>query len=172
MSPSRPHSFILRLSLFIGLVLGLCHPECTYECSDPVCRADCQPVCKAPNCSIIYPMGVSPPVIVGEILECTIFCPPDICEAEACPVCEVICIRPICEDSTNCTVECQELECQWYCVKPTDCPAPVCELQCEQAACTGDLIPTSVNSANSSLLTMDGILFILFVGFAVAILIT
>jgi len=31
---------------------GDCHPECRWQCDDPVCPAVCHPVCERPKCQI------------------------------------------------------------------------------------------------------------------------
>ncbi len=33
-------------------VEGDCHPECRWQCDDPVCPAVCHPVCERPKCQI------------------------------------------------------------------------------------------------------------------------
>ena len=124
--------FIILLISNILTVVGTCHPECKYQCDDPVCPADCIPVCIPPVCSRC--INVSNIQTCHQIYYgCISHCPEDMCEADSCPQCETRCY-PYCEGIENCQIMCEELQCSWKCSKPS-CRKPICSLQCEAPAC-------------------------------------
>lgn len=119
--------------LFLSLAIAqACHPECTYQCDDPVCPASCVPVCLRPVCEVCVN---SSSLICYPLDGCYVRCPADMCESDSCPQCETICSSNACLNIPNCTVLCEEVQCAWQCSKPTNCPYPTCLLQCEMPAC-------------------------------------
>lgn len=137
---------VLLLLLVLTTTTTLaCHPLCTYQCDDPVCLADCHPVCRAPNCSLTC----TNPTDVSHCSSpnCNVECPAaDQCESDECPACSTLCAPVHClTRSANCTIQCTETVCGWECVKPTDCPLPTCQLQCDQPACQ----PPSLGTVNA-----------------------
>lgn len=112
-------------------VAQTCHPECRWQCDDPVCYAACQPVCRSPVCEVCRNASGMECRPTGQ---CTTHCPDDLCEMDECPACETLC-PPLCQGRPNCFVQCEPMECDWRCVLPSNCPRPECHLQCEQPAC-------------------------------------
>jgi hypothetical protein len=123
------------LPIFVALSTGqACHPECSYQCDDPVCPAACSPVCLPPVCSrCLNHSGVLEDCVATD--QCYTRCPADQCEAEQCPACETLCPTGICRDAPDCVIQCEATQCGWRCTLPLDCPLPVCVLQCEAPAC-------------------------------------
>lgn len=115
--------------------INCCHPECHYECDDPVCYAICEPTCQPVLCEACY--NTSNNIICSSTAGCYITCPIDQCESDSCPQCETQCNPLICNNNPICFIQCQETMCSWSCRVPTlhECPAPVCQLQCEMPAC-------------------------------------
>jgi hypothetical protein len=115
--------------LLLSQIAWACHPECTWQCDDPVCPAVCGFVCQPRVCSIVCPYRRPCPI------EPRFFnhCPPDQCESDECPACEIL-VEGLAEFCPFCNGTCEELECAWQCRKP-DCPYPKCILQCEEPAC-------------------------------------
>lgn len=124
-------SFLLLLPTFILS----CHPECVYQCSNPVCSAICETVCQRARCDICY--NVSNTTQCTATNRCTVSCGENQCESDQCPYCTTQCSASICNGNTNCHIQCQAPECSWKCRKPTriECPPPVCQIQCELPAC-------------------------------------
>jgi len=127
---------------FIGVAFGAeCHPECTWQCDDPVCPAQCHPVCKHPRCQMqCEETPCAQCTVKCEKPECTVRCPKDMCESDSCPQCETVCSPAKCHTSCIapepvCSPLCEETQCDWKCKKPVMCPKPKCELQCEKPAC-------------------------------------
>jgi len=118
-----------------------CHPQCRWQCDDPVCPAVCHPVCARPKCEMQCQQLECPKCTVHcEQPECSVRCPKEMCEKDSCPKCETVCAPAECKTScvaptANCAPLCEETNCQWSCAKPTTCPRPKCELQCEKPKC-------------------------------------
>jgi len=134
-------AFVL-LGLFVATAFGAeCHPECTWQCDDPVCPAQCHPVCKHPRCQMqCEETPCAQCTVKCEKPECTVRCPKDMCESDSCPQCETVCSPAKCHTSCIapepvCSPLCEETQCDWKCKKPVMCPKPKCELQCEKPAC-------------------------------------
>ena len=130
-SPPRMYVPLLILTLFFCVKIRACHPECTWQCDDPVCPAACSPVCLAPSCQVCNNQTSTPFCVPYDMWSTS--CPPDQSESDSCPVCAVTCTDP-CRHNPYCFVQCEEVQCAWQCHKP-DCPYPTCELQCDAPAC-------------------------------------
>ncbi len=131
-------TLVILSLLYLTAIYAGCHPECTYECDNPVCAANCQPQCDSVKCRICEQINVNAtPVCEEDFIDrgCEIRCPADQCESDSCPQCEVICAGSLCDDDPTCVIECEQIACGWDCQKPTNCPQPICILQCEQPAC-------------------------------------
>lgn len=142
--------FLLSLALLAVVSVHpttAAHPECRWACDDPICPADCVPVCEAPNCTV---QCTSPAQCLAP--SCTIFCPPDQAESDSCPTCTVNCAAPVC-DHPACQITCGAPECTWYCTKPVVCRPPTCALQCERPACEGPA-PSSGHRCSVSVLLL------------------
>jgi hypothetical protein len=108
-----------------------CHPLCTNNCSDVVCRSPCQPICKPLVCNYIDVNSTEPQPFPAPT--CHIYCPPDQCESDACPACTALCIN---NTVPGVEIECDELECAWKCEIPSNCSTiPGCVTQCDVPAC-------------------------------------
>lgn len=118
---------ILYLAFVVGAV-SACHPECRYQCSDPVCTATCAPVCERPACSMINNTEPCEP-------RCSVECAADQCESDQCPACQVLCEAPPARCGPHAEIQCGPLACAWQCEIPVRCPKPICHLQCEKPAC-------------------------------------
>jgi len=118
-----------------------CHPECRWQCDDPVCPAVCHPVCERPKCQIqCEETECAKCTVHCDKPQCNVRCPKDLCEKKDCPKCETVCSPANCRTSCVapdpvCTPMCEETKCDWKCKKPTTCPKPKCELQCDKPAC-------------------------------------
>ncbi len=113
-----------------------CHPECRYECNDPVCEAECTSVFKPLNCRVQCTGNYT-----GNCrYACDILQPPNECESEHCPAAEIVCTELHClglPGGITCEVLCDALQGSWKCTKPSEqnCPLPECELMCDAPAC-------------------------------------
>jgi hypothetical protein len=145
------------LILFLGSTLA-CHPECRWQCSDPVCPAICAPICEAPVCQICVNRTS---LVCANTRYCFIQYPTldDACEADSCPIVEVICPN-LCYGLDNCTVLCSQPMCSWQCSKPTNCPHPVCELQCEHPAC--EYTSSAISSIRTSFILILSLCLLFF----------
>jgi len=118
-----------------------CHPQCRWQCDDPVCPAKCHPVCERPKCQIqCEETACAKCTVHCDKPQCNVRCPKDMCEKNDCPKCETVCAPANCRTSCIapepvCTPMCEETKCDWKCKKPTTCPKPKCELQCDKPAC-------------------------------------
>jgi hypothetical protein len=118
-----------------------CHPQCRWQCDDPVCPAKCHPVCERPKCQIqCEETACAKCKVHCDKPQCNVRCPKDMCEKKDCPKCETVCSPANCRTSCVapepvCTPMCEETKCDWKCKKPTTCPKPKCELQCDKPAC-------------------------------------
>jgi len=125
----------------VSQVEGDCHPECRWQCDDPVCPAVCHPVCERPKCQIhCEETECAKCKIHCDKPQCNVRCPKDLCEKKDCPKCETVCspanCRTQCEaPNAVCTPMCEATKCDWKCKKPITCPKPKCELVCERPAC-------------------------------------
>jgi len=125
----------------VAEVEGDCHPECRWQCDDPVCPAVCHPVCERPKCQIhCEETECAKCKIHCDKPQCNVRCPKDLCEKKDCPKCETVCspanCRTQCEaPNAVCTPMCEATKCDWKCKKPITCPKPKCELVCERPAC-------------------------------------
>jgi len=124
------------LTLLFASALG-CHPECRYQCSDPVCPAKCQAVIEPPQCQAQCSNNVYTP-------SCYFSCHAELsgnqCEADQCPLVTILCSPLTCYNvpvNTTCQILCEEPVANWKCTKPTviECPEPECQLFCELPAC-------------------------------------
>jgi hypothetical protein len=128
---------------------GPCHPMCSWQCDDPRCNAECEPICEAPTCQV-----VSPPVPSHSVMrhgksaepDCEIVCPPDQCSADMCPQCETRC-QPLVDACDGCVIQCEQPVCSWVCRMPTTCPKPTCVLQCELPSCGVGVPPDPTTEA-------------------------
>jgi len=141
------------LAAFVGLAVaetnfqaavaatGKCHPECKWQCDDPVCPAVCHPVCERPKCQIqCEETECAKCVVHCDKPQCNVRCPKSLCEKESCPKCETVCSPANCRTKcvapeANCSPMCEPTKCDWKCKKPISCPKPKCELQCDKPAC-------------------------------------
>jgi len=118
-----------------------CHPECRWQCDDPVCPAKCHPVCERPKCQIqCEETACARCKVHCDKPKCNVRCPKDMCEKHDCPKCETVCSPANCRTSCIapepvCTPMCEETKCDWKCKKPNLCPRPKCELVCDKPAC-------------------------------------
>jgi hypothetical protein len=143
-------STLLILALFVVAVAaetamvqteGACHPQCRWQCDDPMCPAKCHPVCERPKCQIqCEETACAKCKVHCDKPQCNVRCPKDMCEKKDCPKCETVCSPANCRTSCVapepvCTPMCEETKCDWKCRKPTTCPKPKCELQCQKSAC-------------------------------------
>lgn len=122
----------IELLLILVSLVHCCHPECRYQCDDPVCLAICHPVCGPTICERC--LNTTEGLVCLPTTRCHVRCPTDMCESDSCPQCETIC-PDLCVGVPGCSILCQAVECAWQCEKPTQCPLPRCELQCEAPAC-------------------------------------
>jgi len=135
---------VLLVVLFATVTLATdaqCHPECRWQCDDPVCPAICHPVCERPRCQMqCEETACAKCTIHCEKPICSVRCPKDMCEKDSCPQCETVCAPAQCHTKCVapdpvCTPLCEKTACEWKCKKPSMCPKPKCELQCEKPAC-------------------------------------
>lgn len=130
----------MKLRVFLLLALyhqssnSQCHPECTWQCSDPICPALCEINCNE---------GCSTTACDNAGCTCSSFIDTSINNCPApldspCPVCDVTEKGQGCQnlqgDSCQCELSCEQY-CTWDCQTPNNCPKPTCELQCEKPAC-------------------------------------
>jgi len=168
----------MKLSLLILVIASAaaviasdkCHPECRWQCDDPICPAVCHPVCARPKCEMQCQEAACAQCTVHcEQPECSVRCPKDMCEKEDCPKCETVCAPAECRTTciapeANCAPLCEETQCNWACAKPSTCPRPKCELQCEKpkcdladektaacCPCNGNNLPTAMGAATKLL---------------------
>jgi len=142
--------FVACLAMLASVVLAessfmeaekACHPQCRWQCDDPVCPAKCHPVCERPKCQIqCEETACAKCKVHCDKPQCNVRCPKDMCEKNDCPKCETVCSPANCRTSCVapepvCTPMCEETKCDWKCKKPTTCPKPKCELQCDKPAC-------------------------------------
>mmetsp|Transcript_87272 Transcript_87272/g.199227 ORF Transcript_87272/g.199227 Transcript_87272/m.199227 type:complete len:422 (+) Transcript_87272:94-1359(+) len=127
-----------------------CVPHCAWNCTEPVCEQNCEPVCGVPQCETRCPKLGSGAfqgckVKCGEP-NCAMFCPPE--DHELCPngtkvmgcpttSCKTRCAEPKCaldcsNANTGCKTVCPDPLCEWKCHKPKKCPKPECRMMCEQ----------------------------------------
>lgn len=85
-----------------------CHPECSWQCDNPICDADCHPYCEDPVCEVSCQEGFE----CSEIPNCTVVCAPDQCENDNCPMCETVC-QPLSSCPEECQILCEETQCSW-----------------------------------------------------------
>lgn len=112
------------------------HPECHYECDDPVFAAECIPLCMPTVCEAQCECG-GPPTLNCDPLQCIVRCPPDQAETDQCPQCETVCKPLHCYPyHFPCSPLCQETQCNWLCKKPRIRPQLHCQAQCEMPACS------------------------------------
>eukprot|EP00451_Oxyrrhis_marina_P000299 CAMPEP_0204265874 /NCGR_PEP_ID=MMETSP0468-20130131/9959_1 /ASSEMBLY_ACC=CAM_ASM_000383 /TAXON_ID=2969 /ORGANISM="Oxyrrhis marina" /LENGTH=548 /DNA_ID=CAMNT_0051240873 /DNA_START=200 /DNA_END=1842 /DNA_ORIENTATION=- len=119
-----------------------CYPQCTWNCTKPVCNQDCSPECEQPKCQTRCPKpDYSNCNIDCGTPKCTVFCPKDPCQqtpGSTCssPKCSTQCARPSCDLKCKDHVPCQSLchppRCTWSCRNPKACPKPECRLVCER----------------------------------------
>jgi hypothetical protein len=118
-----------------------CHPECRWQCDDPMCPAVCHPVCERPRCQMQCAATQCAKCTVHcEKPVCSVRCPKNMCERESCPKCETVCQPAQCHTTCVapepvCSPVCEETKCDWKCKKPERCPRPKCQLQCQKSAC-------------------------------------
>jgi hypothetical protein len=133
-----------------------CYPQCSWNCTRPVCNQDCSPQCEQPKCQTRCPKpDYSNCNIDCGTPKCTVFCPKDPCQQTpgttcSSPKCSTQCARPSCALKCNDHVPCQSLchppRCTWSCRNPKACPKPECRLVCEKplgCAQTYELPPLS-----------------------------
>ncbi len=137
---------MIFLLLFVITITSACHPECHYQCDDPVCFAICEPVCEDPVCQYQCENNAT----CTGTPHCSVRCPEDMCESDQCPACETVCspaaIGTDCFENV-CSPLCEETTCSWKCRLPSNCPQPICELACDAPACEytmGSLLKPSV----------------------------
>lgn len=155
-------SSLLLLSIF-KYSFG-CHPECTWQCDDPVCPADCTIHAGPLNCTVMCSDNghyCYPP-------RCTHECLDNVCETDMCPICSILCEAPRCRFvplGVRCETMCSQGMFSWSCKKPKNCPYPKCELMCEKPACetTNSGIKTQINSFQLHEMIFL-IVFIIFIG--------
>lgn len=95
--------------------------QCTWAADDPVCEADCYPICNEPVCQF---------ELCTETPSCRVTCS-DQLATDTCPSCEVHCNPyPGCGSPL-----CESISCNWECIKPKNCRVPNFELSCELPAC-------------------------------------
>jgi len=104
-----------------------CHPECRWQCDDPVCPAKCHPVCERPKCQIqCEETACARCKVHCDKPKCNVRCPKDMCEKKDCPKCETVCSPANCRTSCVapepvCTPMCEETKCDWKCKKRRTC---------------------------------------------------
>lgn len=131
---------MMLIHIIIAIIFGAgtaglaCHPECHWQCDDPVEAADCSPRCESPNCE--YNCDDPKHLPNDKTPNCIVRCPEDQCELDECPQCETICYPPRHLDD-GCHILCEALVCEWDCREPT-IRKPICELVCEQPTCAAD----------------------------------
>ncbi len=134
---------ILFLSLSLSFVSHAtdsteagCHPECSFQCDDPVCPALCSFSCPDTLCQTA-PCDDSDCTCESfgelQIKECRLLA------HAACPECDVGRSGRNCQNqagrSCTCQTSCDAQPCTLSCQTPSFCPEPRCELQCESPAC-------------------------------------
>jgi len=118
-----------------------CHPTCRWSCDDPICPAQCHPVCERPKCQVhCEETPCAQCKVQCDKPHCNVRSPKALCEKADCPACDTVCAPAVCRTScvapnAVCTPMCEETKCDWKCKKPTLCPRPKCELVCEQSSC-------------------------------------
>jgi hypothetical protein len=134
-----------------------CHPTCRWQCDDPICPAQCHPVCERPKCQVhCEETPCAQCKVHCDKPQCNVRCPKDLCEKNDCPKCETVCAPAQCRTScvapnAVCTPMCEETKCDWKCKKPTLCPRPKCELVCETPKCAAKP-PAVAAAANATAL--------------------
>mmetsp|Transcript_41758 Transcript_41758/g.88460 ORF Transcript_41758/g.88460 Transcript_41758/m.88460 type:complete len:576 (+) Transcript_41758:110-1837(+) len=119
-----------------------CYPQCTWNCTKPVCNQDCTPECEQPTCQTRCPRpDYNDCKIDCQTPHCSVFCPRDACKSLAgkkcsSPKCSTQCARPICKLQCKNRVPCQNVchppACSWNCRNPKLCHKPECRLVCER----------------------------------------
>jgi len=133
-----------------------CYPQCTWNCTKPVCNQDCKPECEQPTCQTRCPKpDYSQCSIDCQTPHCSVFCPKDLCKAKpgakcSSPKCSTQCARPVCalkcKNRVPCNNVCHPPRCTWNCRNPRECHKPECRLVCERplgCAQTYELPPLS-----------------------------
>lgn len=146
---------LLYAFIHFTVVAMACHPQCRYQCDDPVCSAVCQPVCATPNCEIVYKVGDGNYTTLPNYSPtCTCSCANDGCEADQCPQCQALCEEfTSCPEGAICEIHCLPIQAYWYCQKPKDCPLPSCQSFCEQPSCQYEGEPPTSTSTVTQVFT-------------------
>mmetsp|Transcript_3268 Transcript_3268/g.7821 ORF Transcript_3268/g.7821 Transcript_3268/m.7821 type:complete len:533 (-) Transcript_3268:46-1644(-) len=125
-----------------------CVPHCTWNCTQPVCEQDCEPVCRAGQCETRCPKMNTSQLekcnVQCSAPECSMYCPSkkdDLCQGNktlGCPKCATRCQEPKCNFVCNndlgdlCKTVCPDPVCTFDCKKPKVCPNPHCNMVCEK----------------------------------------
>jgi len=113
-----------------------CHPECRWQCDNPVCPALCQVTCKKNPCSSS--------TCTDQSCRCASSTDPVITQCEGpltgnCATCTVgqsgLNCRTAGGYNCQCETQCTTESCSWTCQTPISCPKPTCHLECESPAC-------------------------------------
>lgn len=154
------HSIVKKMHLFlIYIAIAACAiavvPQCRWACDDPVCNANCVPVCALPVCQIQCNTGHSCSLTKPN---CYTTCPANQASVtESCPQCETTCLPLNCP---GCQPLCEAPVCSWHCSKPSMCMQPRCELMCERPACEAPSESSRVSASFWMLIVM--IIFAMF----------
>mmetsp|Transcript_14584 Transcript_14584/g.31601 ORF Transcript_14584/g.31601 Transcript_14584/m.31601 type:complete len:597 (+) Transcript_14584:113-1903(+) len=119
-----------------------CYPQCTWNCTKPVCNQDCKPECEQPTCQTRCPKpDYSKCKIDCDTPRCSVMCPKDPCHSTpgvkcSSPKCSTQCAKAVCSlkcsNHVPCSNVCHSPRCSWNCKNPTVCPKPECHLACER----------------------------------------
>jgi len=140
-------------------VRNSCVPHCTWDCTQPVCEQNCEPVCHAGECETRCPKMDKDQLEKCNVQcsepSCKMYCPKeDLCQGkktldcESRPKCQTRCDEPQCNFVCNndlgdkCKTVCPDPVCTFKCKKPSECPKPVCNMVCEKPP-NCDTKPTS-----------------------------
>ncbi len=131
---------ILVIVLLVGLNLGqTCHPECRFQCDDPVWPAVCKIITQPPKCIIQCsgPILGTPLQYCGN-LTCAVHQPaPDQCQMDQCPIVEITCLPLVCvglPNGVSCEPLCEAPVAAWSCT-PGPLPPITCIPVCDKPAC-------------------------------------
>lgn len=113
-----------------------CTPQCSYNCSTPVCDQECHPECQSPTCET----RCNGTDLAGCVMQCgkphcSVLCPQSPCSGGGCPQCTTQCSEPMCKlqcpRDQPCHSVCAQPACTYKCKAPTSCPKPKCDMVCE-----------------------------------------
>ena len=124
------------LLLVLAAACLAANPVCRQLCDDPICEADCKPLCEPAACTY----QCTDPSTKCFQPQCTVDCDDTQTASDECPSCETKCEPLVCFDrskSSQCNILCEALSCGWDCSKPQKgkCKEATCVWECERPVC-------------------------------------